>query len=181
MGNYKSLKLRKTWSLKLKENLVEGWILVAFYFILFIHPIHNWKNVLCVTKYIFSFFLKIKPKTILQDLPHLLRKHEIVNPNTMYTYRVSKKNRNLKPETSLKSLMLQKLLDQSTFAYWALLDLIFHYYSFHLSHRYEWKYEKKSQRYWMETIIFRDPVFFYSPCMYNKNLIRHYCKHGPST
>ena len=70
-----------------------------------------------------------------------------------------KKNQDLKPETSLKSLMLRKLLDQSTFAYWALLDLIFHYYSFHLSHRYEWKYEKKSQRYWMETIIFRDPGF----------------------
>ena len=42
-----------------------------------------------------------------------------------------------KKKNSLKSLRLRKLLDQSTFAYWALLDLIFHYYSFHLSHRYE--------------------------------------------
>ena len=68
-------------------------------------------------------------------------------------------------KTSLKSFRLRKLLDQSTFAYWALRDLIFHYYSLHLSHRYEWKYEKKSQRYWMETIIFRDPGFVDSPCI----------------
>ena len=36
---------------------------------------------------------------------------------------MSKKNWDLKPETSSKGYMLRKLLDQSTFAYWALLDL----------------------------------------------------------
>ena len=45
-------------------------------------------------------------------------------PTVRQLYRVSKKKRDLEPETSLKSLMLRKLLDQSTFAYWALLDLI---------------------------------------------------------
>ena len=38
-------------------------------------------------------------------------------------YRVDQKKQDLEPETSLKGLMLRKLLDQSTFAYWALLGL----------------------------------------------------------
>ena len=44
--------------------------------------------------------------------------------NKAVKYRVDQKKRDLEPETSLKGLMLRKLLDQSTFAYWALLDLI---------------------------------------------------------
>ena len=46
-----------------------------------------------------------------------------VSDNKQRNYRVSKKNWDLEPETSLKSLMLRKLLDQYTGPYLTLSDL----------------------------------------------------------